>query len=163
MNHSEVQKSRVIAYSLGAALIFVAGMFVLVVVRGVPESRIPAGIVLGLVFLLLGFLFWKMRSLVIHLDKDTLSFGFPPFVCRVPVREISSVRIVDLGMLNSGGWGIRWTIGGRWNYVAALGPGVEIDWGSKKRGFSTSEPEKLKAALTALCPGKVTDKRKGLS
>lgn len=160
MNYSESQNSRVITVSLGAALVFVAGMFVFVAVRGPAEARVPAGVVLGFAFFLQGFLFWKMRNLEIRLNAETLSFGFPPFVCRIPVSEITAVRLVDLGFFNSGGWGIRWTIGGRWNYVAALGPGVEVDWGKKKRGFSTSEPEKLKAALTALCPGKVTDTRK---
>lgn len=159
MPYRETQPSRVLTISLGASLLMVITISIVVLSGAPADSRLLMIGSLAFPGLLLLFLFWKMRNLEITIDSKQIAFGFPPLVCKIPLNEITAVRIVRWNAFNSGGWGIRWTLGGRWNYIAALGPGIEIDWGKKKRGFSTSNPEKVKAALESVWSGKVTDSR----
>lgn len=85
--------------------------------------------------------------------------AFGPLGVDIPVKEITAVRIIQLGFWKSGGIGIRWVGWNRWNYVAALGPAVEIQWGEKFRTFTTANPDRVKEALLQVLPGKVQDAR----
>jgi len=161
MIYEEEQKSPVLIWSLLAAIFIEAAALVFVFSALSDEAaRTMVMAVLGLSFAMLFFLFTQMRTLSIRIDSHAVSFGFGFLKSSVPVGEIEKARIINFGFRNSGGWGIRYMLGGSWNWIAAWGGGVEIVTRSgKKRGFSTGNPDRVKDILNSLIPGHVTDER----
>jgi len=160
MLYEETQPSRVIRFVIGLAA---AGEFLgmIVVWNVLPDERgrMVAAAALGLGAITMLFVVFTMHSLTIAISPQTLQFGFGPFQVKIPMREITKVRIINFGFRNAGGIGIRITGLRRWNYVAALGPGVEVEWGQKIRGFTTSNPDRIKQVLSTLLSGKVEEAR----
>ncbi len=161
MLYQESQKSPVIFWGLLIGCVMEAAALAAVFLL-IPESkgRNPAFIIVSVGASLIFVLFLLMRTLDIAIDPTRISFGFGPMRGTVPVSEVEKIRIVTFGWKNSGGWGIRLLWGWRWNWIAAMGGGVEIDLrNGKKRGFSTGNPDKIKEVLNKLLPGRVEDTR----
>lgn len=160
MPYHEVQKSKVIVVVLSAVLAI--ELFLLVFLNDripVEQGRYPVlGIIAASAITMALLLKW-MSSMTIDLNSEELRIAFGALGVTIPVKEITAVRIVKFGIWNSGGIGIRWVGWKRWHYIAALGGGVEIQWGEKIRGFTTNNPDKLKEIFSQLLPGKVEDKR----
>ncbi len=160
MPYHEIQKSRIIVFALTTGLLVELAAFVFLYGRISPEEgRFPVLGIIAASVVLLGLLLKWMSSMSIDLNATDLRVAFGPLGVKIPVKEITAVRIVHYGFWKSGGIGIRWVGWNRWHYIAALGSGIEIQWGNKIRGFTTANPDKLKELFAQLLPGKVEDQR----
>jgi hypothetical protein len=107
------------------------------------ELIIPVGI---LVFV--NGLFFSMR-LTTRMDASSLTFSYSPFLIQ---RKYDWVKIesMDLiaynGLLEYGGWGIKWN-GDCWSYTTGGTHGILVKTKDKKFLLGTQNPEKAREAI----------------
>lgn len=143
--YRHTQTGWVIIVSLGGALVFVAGLALLLLAGRPP---IPASGVLGGVSAILFVCLVLFGSLTVSVDAEKVEARFGPGAIRVriPLAEIEACRVVrnEAWM----GWGIHY-YGRGWLYNVSGMEAVELSLrGGKQCRIGTDEPEALCAAIT---------------
>ncbi len=142
---------KIIAYPITIMLVVVTAIMVILLFY-LPEGTWPILLAFELpMLILLVFVDLVFSRFEVRIDDKGLSFGYRPFMVKVPLEEIKQVSLQTSNFWTTGGIGVRYGYGSRWNYVAFWGPLVEIDWGcQRKHGFSTKSPDRVMAALARL-------------
>jgi hypothetical protein len=115
----------------------------------IEELTVTVWIVIIMDIIIVTTLISIFRFLHVRMDEEHLEFGYPPFIVKIPLSQIQSVRLVSYNFWNTGGYGVRLGHGKRWCYIARLGPAIEIDWGKgRKHAFSIDDHESLAVVLS---------------
>lgn len=107
------------------------------------EGLIPIGII-ALVFVLIA-----RMELTTRIDEHSLSFKFFPFIRerKYSFDRLTSMELIEYnGLLEYGGWGIKWNVGS-WSYTIGGRFGILVKTGSKKFLIGTQIPEEAKKAI----------------
>lgn len=107
------------------------------------ELIIPVGI---LVFV--NGLFFSMR-LTTRMDASSLTFSYFPFLIQRKYDwvKIESMELISYnGLLEYGGWGIKWN-GDCWSYTTGGTHGILVKTKDKKFLLGTQNPEKAREAI----------------
>ncbi len=113
---------------------------------------IPALWIIVPVLLILIFAMIVFAKLSITVDKENLVFGFAPFLARIPLQNITAVRVSSAGIGKTLGLGIRISFDGRYYFNTFWGKVVEIDTTSKNYAISIRDDQGLLKALKTLKP-----------
>jgi len=95
----------------------------------------------------------SFRRLRIAVTDDRVEFGFGVFRRSLPLESIQSYEVKRYNWLPYGGWGIRFSTGGRRAYsMPGVSRGVEItvEQGTKVRRYfvSSTQPERFASSLS---------------
>lgn len=104
------------------------------------------------VILILVFATVVFAKLSIVVDSENLKFGYSPFVARIPLQNITAVRISSAGIGKTLGLGIRIAFDGRIYYNTFWGKVAEIDTIGKNYAISIRDDQGLIKALKAKRP-----------
>jgi hypothetical protein len=103
----------------------------------------------------------NFRDLKTRVADDAVEFRFGLFGKSLPLREIDNVEVKKYNWLPYGGWGIRFSWGGRraWSMIG-VPRGVEITAGRDKKArryfVSSTQPELLASSLAPPPPASAT-------
>lgn len=107
------------------------------------ELAIPIGMLVLIIFLFLKLI------LKTRIDHVSLSFSYSPFIKERKYRfeDIDSMELIEYnGLLEYGGWGIKWNIDS-WAYTTGGKHGFLVKTGNKKFLLGTHKPEEARKAL----------------
>jgi len=110
----------------------------------------PAMVVLLLALMVVAYSFRRLR---ITVTDERVEFGFGRFRKSLPLASIQSCEVRRYNWLPYGGWGIRFSTGGRRAYsMPGISGGVEItvEQGRKVRRYfvSSTQPERFASSLS---------------
>lgn len=139
---------------LAAAIALTAVFSVIAIVEAYKTTGFTWAVALPTAFALviLGVTLVIFSKMIITLDSEMLRFGFPPFVIKVPINEITRIAPDKAGFGKTFGIGIRLMIGGRILYNTFWGNIIEVDFAGKRYAFSCRNPEKFMEAMKTLRP-----------
>ncbi|HOU08999.1 MAG TPA: hypothetical protein PLX04_04935 [Caldisericia bacterium] len=86
-----------------------------------------------------------------RIKEDVLSFGFPPFMPKIPLKEIEKISFIDDGFKLSGRVGISWSFYGGISYLTGQGDVVKVkSQGRDVYFFSVKNPQEVERILSGL-------------
>ena len=145
MRHASIARGGVVAISLAvlATLGLAVGAWL------VAADPAVAWILTGTTVLLIAVAATTV-TFHVRIDETGLSvdsaLGLPRF--RVPLDQIERASAVEVDPLGEfGGWGMRWSVDGRFGVVLRRGPGIEVERRGKRRFVLTVDDATTGAAL----------------
>jgi hypothetical protein len=147
----EVPASRWLRWLLYASVAAVAGGMILVWRDGNVtsiEQALALLVLVGTGAVMLAVSRWLL-VLRIRVSDGAVEFRYGRFGRRIPAAEIEAVEVEPYRWVSYGGWGIRFSTGGRRAYsVPFMNTGVRIAVRDGKRYYvSSAAPDRLAAAV----------------
>ena len=138
------------------SLAFVVGILVFAFVTSPPVPVFAVVVLIITTLLVLTTVWWRVST-------DRRGFiarglmGWP--VKRIPLEDIRTVQVIEVQpMRDFGGYGWRWTGGGRSGVILRTGPGIEITSSSGKRFVVTVDDAETGAGVIAALLKKQTSR-----
>jgi|GEM_PF-1044976 len=88
---------------------------------------------------------------ILRIDEDKLSFGFPPFMPKIPLKEIEKISFIGDGIKLPVRAGISWSFYGGISYLTGQGDVAKVkSQGRDVYFFSVKNPQEVERILSGI-------------